>query len=98
MKRQMLSGVGLLLLGLVLLISGWLIGLLLLIVGFALLILLNLYVDQSAAAGEQASADPLADPTMSNAVQQDFTNGCGSDHSSHTADSSNDGGGRCDGD
>ena len=98
MKLQVLSGVGLLLLGLALLISGRLIGLLLLIIGFALLILLNLYVDHSASTSEQTSADPLADTTMSNAVQQDFTNGCGSDHSSHTADSSNDGGGRCDGD
>lgn len=98
MKLQVLSGVGLLLLGLALLISGRLIGLLLLIVGFSLLILLNLYVDQSAVVGEQASADPLGDPTMSNAVQQDVTNGCESDHSSHTTDSSHDGGGRCDGD
>ena len=98
MKLQMLSGVGLLLLGLALLISGWLIGLLLLIAGFALLILLNLYVDHSAAVGEQASADSLGDPTMSNALQHDVTNGCESDHSSSTTDSSNDGGGRCDGD
>ena len=98
MKLQVLSGVGLLLLGLALLISGWLIGLLLLIAGFALLILLNLYVDHSAAVGEQASADPLDDTIMPNALQQDFTNGCGSDHSSHTTDSSSDGGGRCDGD
>ena len=98
MKLQVLSGVGLLLLGLALLISGRLIGLLLLIVGFALLILLNLYVDHSAAVGEQVSADPLCDPMMPNTLQQDVTNGCGSDHSSHTTDSSHDGGGRCDGD
>ena len=98
MKLQVLSGVGLLLLGLALLISGRLIGLLLLIVGFALLILLNLYVDHSAVTSEQASADPLGDPTMSNAVQQDFTNGFESDHSTSTADNSHDGGGRCDGD
>lgn len=97
MKLQVLSGVGLLLLGLVLLISGWLVGLVLLIVGFALLILLNLYADHSASVGEQASAYPRDDPTMSNA-QQDLSNGCGSDHSGSTADSSNDSSGGCDGD
>lgn len=98
MKLQVLSGVGLLLLGLALLISGRLIGLLLLIVGFVLLILLNLYTDHSVSTSEQASSHPLDDPTMSNAIQRDVTNGCGSDHSSSSADSSNNGSGRCDGD